>query len=434
MQNAGTKDRNIRVRCKMNELYLLFEGSIVGRFIPDENLRLDFLYDESWLKKSDSFAISISLPLQKDSHKYPKPNIFLENLLPEEKIRANVERAFQIPVDSPYQFLKEFGEDLAGAFVISSNHAKIRYNTKKVPLPLSFVDRAIDEGLNLYQAVAHEYGAKFSLAGAQDKFCAIYQDENLYLSKGGLPSTYIAKINLDFRNSQTVYNEYFCMKLAKKIGLNVPSVLLIGGKYPILLVERYDRKNQGGRIHRIHQEDFCQAQSFPSGLKYEDKGGPSAVQNFSLIKNHSIQPIKDLESYLDWIAFNLIIGNNDGHSKNLSFLYQNSKCTLAPFYDLLSTAVYGNRFSKSFAFNIGGTFRYDEIRNHHIELFEKSIGVNRGKFLKNFSRVVYAVEHHKAGILRQLKTLHPKSTIGDRISKLISQRLKHFRIGGGLNL
>ena len=109
------------------------------------------------------------------------------------------------------------------------------------------------------------------------------------------------------------------MNLAKKSGLNVPAVSLVGDKHPILLVERYDRKEQNGKFLRLHQEDFCQAQSFSSSLKYEDRGGPSLVQNYKLIKENCNQPLKSLDSYLDWIAFNLIIGNNDSHSKKFKF-------------------------------------------------------------------------------------------------------------------
>lgn len=418
----------------MKDLFLLFEGRIVGQFSPDKNLRLDFVYDQEWLKRGDSFPVSISLPFQDEPHSYPKPNIFLENLLPEEKIRASIESSFQLPKDSPYQFLKEFGEDLAGAFSISTMPTSSQKSSQKIKLPLSYIDHAIDEGLNIYQSVAHDYGAKFSLAGAQDKFCTIYQDKSLFLSMGDEPSTHIAKINLDFRNSQTVYNEYYCMNLAARVGLNVPKVSLIGEKHPILLIERYDRKIQQDQVRRLHQEDFCQAQSYPSSLKYEDKGGPSAAQNFFLIKKYCDQPLKDLNSYLDWIAFNLIIGNNDSHSKNLSLLHQSKQCRLAPFYDLLSTEVYGNRFSKAFALKIGGIFDYSKIRKSHIETFESHVGVNQGTFLKNMSRVARALEQHKVELEKELKSLKPKSTIGARVSALISQRLEHFRSHAGLEI
>ena len=418
----------------MNPLFLMYNHHIVGSFTPDENLRLDFLYEDSWLRNENSFPISISMPLQKQAHTYPTPNTFLENLMPEEKIRAAIEGSARLPKNSPYQFLKEFGDDLAGAFVISSNPSYTENWADIVELPYSYLDRAIDEGRNIYQSVSQDYGVRFSLAGAQDKFCTILKNDSLYLSKGNLPSSHIAKVNLDFRNSQTVYNEFFCMNLAKKSGLKVPAVRIVGAKHPILLIERYDRKKEDGKILRLHQEDFCQAQAYSSGLKYQDKGGPSIAQNYKVIKENCHQPLKSLDSFLDWIAFNLIIGNNDSHSKNLSLIYQGRTQSLAPFYDLLSTAVYGDRFSKTFAFKIGGTYQHDKIRPPDIEQLENSLGIKKGKFIKNFARIAKKIEERLAYTEAKLKEIAPQNTIGARISNLVKVRLKHFRTHGKLDI
>lgn len=48
-------------------------------------------------------------------------------------------------------------------------------------------------------------------------------------------------------------------------------------------------------------------------------------------------------SLFRWLAFNLLIGNNDNHIKNISFLVDEEGVRLAPFYDLLSTACYHTR-------------------------------------------------------------------------------------------
>ncbi|MFW7377504.1 MAG: type II toxin-antitoxin system HipA family toxin [Oligoflexus sp.] len=418
----------------MNPLNIFYENQHVGEFLPDASLHLDFVYDKNWLKNSDAFPISLAMPLDDCIYKYPKPTVFLENLLPEEKIRRSVEQANRLPKDNPYQFLKEFGEDLAGAFTISEYEKPLIKESKLVPISWDYVGKAVKSGQTLYQSISHDFGAKFSLAGAQDKFCVIYKDDQLFVSQGSDPTTHIAKVNLDFRNSQTVFNEYFCMTLASKIGLEVPQVTLVSEPEPILLIKRFDRIEENGVIKRIHQEDFCQAQSIASGLKYEDRGGPTASQNYSLIRAFSARPIKDLEAYLNWIAFNLIIGNNDSHSKNLSFIYRGRKVVLAPFYDLLSTAVYGHRFSSQFAFRIGNTANYDKIRNSDIEQFEASIGVRRGKFIKNFSRVSRLVEDKLQDVMEQLKELAPSATIGQRIYREIEKRLRHFRGHGGLQI
>lgn len=41
-----------------------------------------------------------------------------------------------------------------------------------------------------------------------------------------------------------------------------------------------------------------------------------------------------------WLVFNVLVGNTDAHLKNLSFLVSHAGIQLAPFYDLICTAVY----------------------------------------------------------------------------------------------
>ena len=44
-----------------------------------------------------------------------------------------------------------------------------------------------------------------------------------------------------------------------------------------------------------------------------------------------------------WVLFNTLVGNSDSHLKNISFLMSAEGVQLAPFYDLLCTAVYHTR-------------------------------------------------------------------------------------------
>jgi len=75
-------------------------------------------------------------------------------------------------------------------------------------------------------------------------------------------------------------------------------------------------------------------------MKYEQEGGPDFQACFRLVEEWSDEPILDTLSLLKWALFNFLIGNADSHAKNLSFLYAGGTIRLAPFYDLLSTAVY----------------------------------------------------------------------------------------------
>ena len=68
-----------------------------------------------------------------------------------------------------------------------------------------------------------------------------------------------------------------------------------------------------------------------------------------------------------WLIFNLVIGNNNSHSKNLAFLQTEEGIRVAPFYDLLSTSVY-KEIGQNFAFKIGGQKSWFKLKRR---LFDK---------------------------------------------------------------
>ena len=75
-------------------------------------------------------------------------------------------------------------------------------------------------------------------------------------------------------------------------------------------------------------------------MEYEQEGGPGFAARFKLVQEWSAEPILDSLKLTRWALFNFLIGNADAHAKNLSFLYSAGTVRLAPFCDLLSTAVY----------------------------------------------------------------------------------------------
>lgn len=414
----------------METLFVFHETRLVGTVFADETFRLSFQYAQAWIERQDSFPISITMPLRSEAYPYPIPHVFFENLLPEDELRKSLERGMKIPANSPYQFLKTFGHDLAGALALeTSSEVPVVDHAAVTEVPWTYVDEAIDEGKKLYQAVTRDFGAKFSLAGAQDKVVVIYDpaQDRIFVPKQGAPTTHILKIDLAFRNSQTVYNEYFCLSLAKRVGLKVPAAKVRSGRHPFLLIERYDRVTRpDGTISRIHQEDFCQAQGKASSQKYEQRGGPSFVDHYNLVKRHSHKPIPDLEALLNWLCFNLIIGNNDSHGKNLSFLYDKRRVALAPTYDLLSTEVYGGRFDQNFAFKVGSSYDFRALRVSDFTLIEQDLGLRKGVLLATFRTVAATVKTCLPDCILELKEQAPGATIGERIADTVGQRLQHF--------
>ena len=277
------------------------------------------------------------------------------------------------------------------------------------------------------QLAAFEVAAG-AIAGAQDKFASIFKQGSFYLPTDGRPTTHIVKAPI-YRAGvkESVYNEYYCMKLAKLVGLNVPNCIVFSkGKYPLYVTERYDRfTDSRGVVHRLHQQDFCQAQGIVSEQKYEEKGGPSLKDSYELIKaNITIkQRSAALFAYLDWICFNLLIGNNDSHAKNLSFLLKDNKIELAPFYDLMCTAIY-SKLKRSFSFKVGGRTEASRIGKNQFEMLDADLGLKLGTMSERMILMRDKVVQHKDVLADEIKSEHPLAKIVKHIAGLIGHRCR----------
>ncbi|MEC9481851.1 MAG: HipA domain-containing protein, partial [Halomonas sp.] len=135
-----------------------------------------------------------------------------------------------------------------------------------------------------------------------------------------------------------------------------------------------------GRLRRLHQLDFCQLAGTPSLIKYESDGGPGLVRCRELLQR-SGAPAKDLQRLIGWFFFNLLIGNNDSHAKNLAILYTHEGPRLAPFYDLMSTTLYSG-LARRFAFRIAGEDRPGNIERSHLETLARSMRFQPRYFLR----------------------------------------------------
>ncbi|WZB73860.1 HipA domain-containing protein [Achromobacter insuavis] len=89
-------------------------------------------------------------------------------------------------------------------------------------------------------------------------------------------------------------------------------------------------------------------------MKYEADGGPSLAHCRELLRDMGVNAA-DLKRFLQWVVFNLCVGNNDSHAKNLSVLQTpDGHYRLAPFYDLMCTALYPG-LARNFAFTVGAS-------------------------------------------------------------------------------
>ncbi|GBH28811.1 HipA domain-containing protein [Sphingobium xenophagum] len=216
---------------------------------------------------------------------------------------------------------------------------------------------------------------RISLAGAQSKLPVLLIDDHIALPAPGQPTSHILKPPIA-RFEQTTENEYYCMTLAREIGLDVASVTMRRVRdQPFLLIERYDRtRDADGRLVRLHQEDFAQALGVPSQRKYASEGGPTFKDSFALLRQAATRPARDILKLADAAIFNLIIGNADAHAKNFSLLYIDGAIRLAPLYDLLSTVAYRD-LSPKLAMKIAKKATLEEIESRHWDQFAQDVNI-----------------------------------------------------------
>lgn len=413
----------------MSKLIVYYDNKTVGSLVFDKEERLSFQYDKTWLSFKDRFPLSLALKLEDKVHGHLETKSFFENLLPEGEIKDLLEAHGKSSIKSEFGFLQEFGGDCAGAFKVMPE--KVKISKTKIPrkvLTLDVIYKYLSEKKSLTDVILNKEGGKFSLAGAQDKFAVIYEENKIFLPLDGSPTTHIIKPHVRYFNSthDTPYNEYFCMKLAGDIGLNVPKVDIIEGEYPLFIVERFDRVKVKTNFSRIHQQDFCQAQGITSLKKYESDGGPSFVDNFNLVKDNSIAPIPDLNQLLKWLIFNLVVGNNDSHSKNLAFLQTKEGIRLAPFYDLLSTSVY-KEIGQNFAFKLGGQNLWFKLKSRLFDKLSTELGLKEDVISKQALKVLERIDKKLPKNVREFNKRFPEVKTAGTLEKEIKKRVAFFQ-------
>nr|WP_302965622.1 HipA domain-containing protein [uncultured Prevotella sp.] len=163
-----------------------------------------------------------------------------------------------------------------------------------------------------------------SLGGARPKAGVLDDSGNLCIAK--FPSR---KDDYD-----TGLWEHFSHLLARKAGINAAQTKVQGGlgKYHTLLSKRFDRTDEGKRIH------FASSMSL-IGLRDGDnaQGGYGYLNIVDFILQSCCDVEKNLQELYRRVAFNICIGNSDDHFRNHGFLLTPRGWTLSPAYDMNPT-------------------------------------------------------------------------------------------------
>ena len=403
-------------------LNVYWENRLVGELAQD-GARLGFQYDESYRSRRVALPLSRHLPLGDTVFDDSATRAFFANLLPEGDIRRQVARQLGVSMENVFALLEGIGGDCAGAVTIL-HPGDIPGSTGSYrPISSEVLARELAT-LPAHPFLAGEEGVRLSLAGAQNKLPLYVENGEFFVPEGNRASSHILKTAIP-QLENTVINEAFCMNLAQKVGLKVPvaQVVEIGGQQ-VYMVERYDRKRTAPRvIERLHQEDFCQALGVIPEMKYEQEGGPGFEACFRLVEEWSDEPILDTLSLLRWALFNFLIGNADAHAKNLSFLYAGGTIRLAPFYDLLSTAVY-ERINNKFAMKMGGQKDPRYLMAIHLARFAAEAGIELRTVRAQLLELCGKLEGTIGPLAESYRETYRSSIIVEKIVGFANQRLR----------
>ncbi|WFU80710.1 type II toxin-antitoxin system HipA family toxin [Bradyrhizobium sp. CIAT3101] len=419
-----------------NELVALLDGKEVGRVRNDARGRLTFVYDSAWREARDAYPISLSMPLAAEQHGPSVVQSFLWGLLPDnEHVLDRWAKKYQVSARNVFALISHVGEDCAGAiqFVTPERLEVLRSGAGDNVEWLTEADVA-----KRLKILREDHAAwrlprdtgQFSLAGAQPKTTLLWQNNKWGLPSGRIPTTHILKPPTGHFDGHAE-NEHICLNLARNLGLPVAEtkVMRFGDEIAIV-VARYDRQLSGNAVVRVHQEDMCQARGIMPTEKYQNEGGPSPTDIIELLRTHSTNSVDDIDTFIDALGFNWLIGGTDAHAKNYSLLLASGPTVrLAPLYDVASILPYDDvELQKmKLAMKIGGEYRMSQVSLRDWQKFARETRFDAGKVVAGLNSMAERLPDHVTDICAAAQAEGLDNAIIKRLADKLVERAKDCR-------
>jgi serine/threonine-protein kinase HipA len=363
-----------------------------------------------------SRAVSVTMPLRLASYNvsFGLLPVFEMNL-PEGVLRERLRLAFAKATGTFDEF------DLLG-IVGRSQVGRIRFTGQKELLQEDVPFQSIDEILekrrssDLFRYLLEKFASFSGISGVQPKILVRDElasaplnksDRRLFQTYRG--ATHIVKFWEQNEYPQLAANEYFCLKVAEKCGLEVPPQRLSEDGLA-LVIDRFDLRPDG--TYRGF-EDFCVLNARRTDEKYRGTYETSVMKRFTEFANSS-HVGEDLERLFTLIVINCALRNGDAHLKNFGIVYDEvqGEARLAPVYDLVTTSVYLPK--DSMALTLNGSTQWANTRELQ-RLGETRMGGSPARVREILKRVSEAI----AGTAHEVRIYikdHPDfAEIGERM-------------------
>ena len=364
--------------------------------------------------------VSYSIPLTTRRVESRSLDTFLDNLLPEGAVRAQLERQHGVRPGDMFGLLSHIGQECAGAIQLTRGTAPGPGHL--VPLAPAEVARIVED---LPTLSAPDGGAvTASLGGVQSKVLLTRTDTGWAWPAGGAMSSHIVKPEPTDPNvpiPAIIEYEHWAMNLARASGLPAARCELERfGDRLALVVERYDRANGT----RLHQEDFAQALGLSPGDKYEPPG-PGAGRLQRIVRGVGAEapdPRALARDLLALVTFNVLVGNGDAHAKNYSLTLDNGRFHLAPAYDVAPVFYVNDRF-RDFGMTVDGQRGLRYITATHLIAEGVSWGMPPGEA----AEVVGSTSDAVLAALGSVSVTRLTEPIAERIRDTAGRFARRFR-------
>lgn len=362
--------------------------------------------------------ISVTMPLRLESWTAPFGLLpVFEMNLPEGALRERLRLAFAKATGTFDEF------DLL-SIVGRSQVGRIRYTGDKERLheevPFQSVDEILERrrGGDLFRYLLERFASFSGISGVQPKI--LVRDEKAFaemahtkhrLSQSYKGATHIVKLWEANEYPQLAANEFFCLTVARKSGLDVPLYRLAEDGMA-LVIDRFDLRMDG--TYRGF-EDFCVLNGRRTDEKYRGSYETSVMKRFAQFAN-STHMGEDMEKLFALIALNCALRNGDAHLKNFGIVYDDvrGEARLAPVYDLVTTSVYLP--NDGMALTLNGTTKWASAKELQ-RLGETRMGATPARVRQILEKIDAAIADTSKQIRAYMKAHGEFTEIGNRMLK-----------------
>ncbi|KFI63186.1 type II toxin-antitoxin system HipA family toxin [Bifidobacterium cuniculi] len=352
-------------------LHVLLSGAHIGMLEEDRAGSHMLTYDSL-----DVTPLSLGLPLRREPWTGTPVEAYIDGILPDDPaIRNGIGRIHGVNPRNPFALLTAIGLDCGGAVQFMTDEQYATWQSGNAPADSIYrelsAERIGERLASLVNGTASSWQMPqehWSLNGAQSKIALAYDPhgDRWYEALGSAATTHILKPGVNGLHEQS-FDEYLCMRIVRALGLPTASVQYRRfGTMSALVSKRWDRAwlpEEGHQtVHRIHQEDMCQAMGVMTAFKYQNEGGPGAAAIVRFMRENGFHE-DDVAMFYGALVVNYYLGGSDAHAKNYAILEPPGEAPrLAPLYDIASLYPYQpGRKQFRMAMSIGHDYRWDRI-------------------------------------------------------------------------